>query len=971
MRNNRFRRPGKACKTTASVLSAVGVMCCGAALAQDYSAPAIFQNFESSYKTIANRTADIFMAGYGAVYTPPPGRADSGNSSVGYDQYNRFDLGGPGNPTLYGTETGLKAMISQIHKMGGSAYVDLVWNHSGFTDLGSTDAQGHSFYNAGGYPGLNITLPNAIDGDYHSKFATSDTDMRLSGLVDIDQSTNFQMIRNPVNPNDSRNIRAGTIAAFGRIANVVDPNNARFYPDLSLQPIMVYDPTTGEQNIAIHPFNTAHPLNGTAVPENALGYLMRNAQWLVESIGVDGFRVDAAKNFPLFVQNYLDRAVYRSSFRTLLNGQQVNIFSFSEAYDSNPAFLQNFVRKDINPATPGVIGGNRDALDFPLFFAMQSNLSGNGLQNDWRNVAHASFDLNDDGKMNGSQAVHFVSSHDNGPPTLDTVGYAYTLMLPGNTLVYYNGKEFGNNRSFPQNGREDALGGVYGNAVPTLVDLRNRYGTGNYIERWLEKENFAFERQGSSVVLLSNRTDAGFDSRTIQTTFAPGTPLIELTGNAGNTTADTHNDIPKLVVVNNDGTINVRFLRNSSFDANTTASSHFTGQGYLVYGLAAPQGSLSLGGVSSIMAGKTPNAATSTNLPYDNGTTRLTDVSVIKSNSFQATLNTTQVNLLGFYRDQPADGDNALIKLDGGIDLNANGVVDNTTPNTPQYGFENFTTTRSPGYFNTNGNGVFIQNIDLTTLSDGYHYLTVRAFRHRSDGGPAIYSDFKQVLYLDRFKPISAVDSFNPLAAGVNENRQLVVESVDQLADNVHVFFDKPASLTDAQILSLVGSGSQASALDTFLWTKDISGLTSGNHVATVVTFKPDGTSNVQRFAGLFTSTIFGAGLGDINHDGAYTIGDVEAFKALYYSNNSQFDAAGDFTADGLINNADISLFGQKLQQAGANQAALSDFNAFAASVPEPASLAWVSLLAIAGLGRRSRWGRKHGTSATGDRATR
>lgn len=926
----------------------------GMVIAQDYSAPAILQDFENSYKTIQNRAADIFMAGYGAVYTPPPGRADSGNQSVGYDQYDRFDLGSPGNPTLYGTETGLKSMISQIHKMGGSAYVDLVWNHSGYSDLGTSDGQGNTFYNAGGYPGLNITLPNAIDGDYHSKFATGDLDMRLAGLVDIAQESNFQMIRSPVNPNDSRNIRPGTIPAFGRLANVADPNNARFYPDLSLQPIMVYDPTTGEQNIAIYPFNNAHPLNGTAVPENALGYLMRNAQWLVQSIGVDGFRVDAAKNMPIFVQNYLDRAVYRSSFRTLLNGQQENIFSFSEAYDGNQAFLQNFVRKDINPATPGVIGGNRDALDFPLFFAMQSNLTGNGLQNDWRNVAHSSFDLNDDGKMNGSQAVHFVSSHDNGPPALDSVAYAYTLMLPGNSIVYFNGKEFGNNRSFPQDGRGDALGGVYGNAIPTLVDLRNRYGTGNYIERWLEKENFAFERQGSSVVLLSNRTDAGYDSRTIQTTFAPNTPLIELTGNAGDPNADTHNDIPKLVVVNGDGTINVKFLRNSSFDQNTTSSSHFTGKGYLIYGLASPQGSLSLSNVSSVMAGQTPNAGTSTNLPYDNGTTRLTNISVIKSNTFSATLNTNQVNLLGFYRDQPADGDNALIKMDGGVDLNGNGSVDYTTPNSPAYGFENFTTTHSPGYYNTNGNGVYVQNIDASNLADGYHYITARAFRHRDDGGPAIYSDFKQVIYLDRFKPVSAVDSFNPLVAGVNENRQLLVESTDQLANNVHVLFDQPASLTDAQILAKIGANTQANQIDTYLWTENATGLTSGNHVATVVTFKPDGNYNVQRFPGLFTSTIFGAGLGDINHDGKYDINDVEAFKQLYYSQNAQFDPAADFTGDGLIDQRDVFLFGQKLQQVGADPATMNDFNLFAASVPEPSALMLLVCAAALSL-RRSR----------------
>src|SRR5438270_1103270 len=147
--------------------------------AEDVSAPAILQDFENSYKTIEGRTPDIFIAGYGTVYTPPPGRADSGNFSVGYDPYDRFDLGKPGNPTLYGTEAGLKAMVNSIHRMGGNSFIDLVWNHSGFSDSATP-----GFVAAGGYPGLNITLPNDVDGDYHSAFATGDVNTRLAGLVD-------------------------------------------------------------------------------------------------------------------------------------------------------------------------------------------------------------------------------------------------------------------------------------------------------------------------------------------------------------------------------------------------------------------------------------------------------------------------------------------------------------------------------------------------------------------------------------------------------------------------------------------------------------------------------------------------------------------------------------------------------------------------------------------------------------------
>lgn len=909
--------------------------------AEDVSAPVIFQDFENSHQTIENRMPDVFASGYGAVYTPPPGRADSGNQSVGYDQYNRFDLGSPGNPTLYGTETGLKTLVNAVHTMGGNYYIDFVMNHDGFSDNSTP-----GFVNAGGYPGFAITLNpsnnnagyNDQYGDFHSPADTGDVNGRLAGLIDIAQEKNYQFIRNPVNPNDPRNLPAGQTPAFGRIANVPDPANARFYPDQSLQPIVVSDPATGQQNIKIYPFNLQDPMHGTPVPENAMGYLMRNAQCLVQTIGVDGFRLDAAKNMPLFVMNYFDQAVWRSSSRTLLNGQQDQVFSFAEVYDGNPSFVQQWVRKTIaynadgSLSNPGTVQGNRDVLDFPLFFAMQQNLTTNGLQNDWRNVANASIDVNDDGLHNGSQGVMFVSSQDNGPPALSNVAYAYTLMMPGNALVYYNGHEFGTNRGFPQDGRGDALGGVYGNAIPNLVDLRNRYGRGNYEELLLEKESFAYERQGSAIVLLSNRTDAGFDSRTLQTDFAPGTPLIELTGNAGTSVADPHHDIPQLLIVNPDRTVNVRFLRNSTF--NLQNQSTFTGDGYLVYGLPTPQGSMKITNVAQVLHNNLPSTS-DPNIAYLNGTTRIADVDVIKSSSFQVQLNTTAVNLLGFYRDRPADGDNALLKVDGGIDVNGNGHVDYVQPNTVEYGFEEFTTVHSPGYFNASGNGSYAQTIDATKLSEGMHYIEAIAFRHRDDGGPPVYSDWRQSIYVDLMPPNSGIDSFNPAVTGVNQNRNLVVRSLDETATNVHVFMDLPAAVSDAQILAMTASNTQATQTDRDLFQSSINGVTSGNHVATVVSYKIDGTYNIQRFTAsqspvLSISTGIGAGLGDLDFDGKYTAADVDLFRRVFYSHNTLFNPAADFNGDGLVDGNDVMLLGAKLRAVGADAATMADYNSLA-----------------------------------------
>ena len=237
-------------------------------------------------------------------------------------------------------------------------------------------------------------------------------------------------------------------------------------------------------------------------------------------------------------------------------------------------------------------------------------------------------------------------------------------------------------------------------------------------------------------MLLSNRLDAGFDSRTLKVAFAPGTPLVELTGNAADPVIDPHNDFPEVVVVNGDGTINIRFARNTSPDGK------FHGSGYLIYGLSGPQvpAGVELTDVDHVERGETPKPAT-------NATALLTDVQVITAPKFQVKLKTAEVNLLGSIRDAPADGDNALIKVDGGRDINGNGAVDFRAPGDTNYGFEAFRAKSSPRIGpGAHGDGEFSQTIDATKLDKGLHFIEVRVFRHRADGGPAIFTSLKKVI---------------------------------------------------------------------------------------------------------------------------------------------------------------------------------------------------------------------------------
>ena len=67
--------------------------------------------------------------------------ADQGSGSVGYDQYDRFDLGTAASKTLYGTDTGARQAIAVLHRAGTGVTMDLIWNHNGFSGTGA-DARG-------------------------------------------------------------------------------------------------------------------------------------------------------------------------------------------------------------------------------------------------------------------------------------------------------------------------------------------------------------------------------------------------------------------------------------------------------------------------------------------------------------------------------------------------------------------------------------------------------------------------------------------------------------------------------------------------------------------------------------------------------------------------------------------------------------------------------------------------------------
>ena len=910
--------------------------------AQAVSEPAIIQMFEAKWDVIEDRMADVFDVGYGAMWVPPVAKAGSeGNNpfSVGYDVFDRFDLGVPGDDTRYGTGATFGSMVDHANAAAVDVYPDTIFNHNGFDNLNTP-----GFSAKGGYPGFALTLPGTdVFGDFNDpsvSYLSDPINGTLFGLHDIAQQKDYQFIRHPVAAGNPNNIPAGTIY------NKVDPTNTRFYPDQGLGGTAVFDPELG-QNVTLYDFNSSDPSQGDPVLENSLGLMMRNARWMVQKYGVAGFRVDAARHFPEFTLDYIDQAVFRANQNLQLDGSYKPVFMFSEVASSNPGDVLPYVRRDlpnqyaISPSNT-TVGGNRDGLDFPLFWAMHDNLTGNGLGNNWHNIRAASLDTNDRPggsevwHTDGSQGVAFVSSHDDTGAFLENVAYAYTLMRPGQALVYFNAEQFGPQGSFPQPGKVDALGGFYGETISKLVEIRNTHGRGDFAERWIddafEPNNpfsniYIYERSNSAIVGLNSRLDSGWDQRTpVQTDFAPNTILVELTGNAADSTVDPGGDIPESIQVNGSGQVTLRVPRNDSH-----------GRGYVIYGLATPNGTMSVTNVAGTMAGSAPSAAT-------NGTARLADIDIIRADSFDLQVSTSPVSVPNpnspgsTVRDQDADGDSALFKFNSGMDLNSLAGVDNTTPGSVTYGFEEFTDVNSPGFSDPNGRGTYQQTIDATQLAEGRHYISSRVFRRRTSG-PAVFEELKKTIYIDRLPPESAVTDFDVsvINPGNPTTYDMVVESVDETADAVHVFLNFPENFTDQAMIAraLAGQG-EAGEYDTNEWIHSFFGVNSGNNVATIVTFEPtyDGTNgvNVQRIPGFLVSTPNGAGLGDLDFDNAFTAADIEglsndSFEDVLYSQNNSFNPAADIDGDGNVDNLDLFALEAELISSGASQAVLDAYD--------------------------------------------
>ena len=917
-----MRRIGVVSMVVLSLFSARG------AARADEPEPAMIQYFEATWNTMRHRMPDVFISGYESTWLPPIQKAESGTFSAGYDLFDRFDIGTPGSPTHYGTESEFRLLVEEFHRAHCRVYVDFIMNHNAFKDQSTT-----GFAAQGGYPGFALSVPGDPYGDFNTfsngcpqSHAPNEPcynlfDGRLVGLIDIAQQKSYPFIRHPVTPGDPNNIPAGTLY------NIPNAANVRFYPDLDLPGQNIINPGTtrnpGTFNFTFHPYNLDDPMAGDPVIEDANALLLRSTQYYLEVLKVDGFRLDAAKHIPTwFWDNLWDSVVYQRWVD--FDGIVKTPLSFVEAVEGNSA-MRNWVRRSINGGgwpPQGASFGNRDALDLNEAGRLRDLVSANGAGT-WQDVLSQSIDNEDDGFNNGSLGLHHVNSHDNtiSDSENDTVAHAYVLMRTGIPIVYHNALQFGTNQNnFPRaNGRDDALG-LGGSEITRLVKIHNEYGRGWFIPiNSTDTVNpsiadvLAFTRRtpnGPDNVLvgLNDREDNGFDTRNVATNFPAGTRLHELTGNADDAVVDPTNQIPNLLIVGADGRLthgdapNGQFLR---VPRNRNVNGEFHGRGFVVYGPAVPTGTLSIANAATTIA-----PPQSVSVPAHRR--RLNPVTVVRSPTFDILLQTNHTDPL-----DPNTDDYAVFRIDQGFsDYNGNAQIDygpgNTDPSHPSYGFEDFLTENSPRY--TGGSGTYRQTIDAAALGDGYHYITVRAYRHRNASDQPLFGEFRLVIYVDLDDPdFTLVSPTNTCNADITSLPvQFVVQSTTPAIDRVFMYVNRHESF-DA-VGAALGGGAGLAARDFDRFTLTLASLARGNHRLDVVAIEeaPDGVIKTRRqtFTGFQSVVGAGLGAGDMTANGKIDGDDIRVFiQATVGSLNFLFFPTADINCDGVCNHEDVPGF--------------------------------------------------------------
>jgi alpha-amylase len=407
----------------------------------------MLQSFHWDYPTegllwaeIAGNASSLARAGFTALWLPPPYKAQS-QTDAGYGTYDLWDLGEfdqkGGIRTKYGTRAELEAAIAAVHAAGMQVYIDVIFNHKG-----GADATERIVATPVNRENRNIEIGPPREIEAWTRFDFPGRGERYSRMrwnashfdsVDFDQLSG----------------QAGTIFRL---------RDKQFETQVS-------DENGNFDYLAFADIDSSN--------EEVRRDLRAWGEWIVPTLGIDGFRLDAAKHvrYGLF-NDWLDAIRARYPERSL--------FAVGEHFTGDVATLVWFI---------GQTAARMSLFDFPLYFNMRA-ASETGADPDLRLLLRSTLVA-----QAPIQAVTFVDNHDTSRERTIQDWFkplAYALILlrgEGYPCVFY-----GDYYGLPGRPSHRAI-------IDRLMEVRRDHAYGEQRDYFDEADLVGWTRQGDAAHL--------------------------------------------------------------------------------------------------------------------------------------------------------------------------------------------------------------------------------------------------------------------------------------------------------------------------------------------------------------------------------------------------------------------------------------------------------------------------------------
>jgi alpha-amylase len=473
--------------------------------------------------------------GIDAIWIPPSSKNENVNY-VGYAPFDHYDLGDKyqkgSTKTKLGSKDELLRMIAVMHANGIEVIQDVVLNHTNsagsITGAGGQDPNNFSMANSNGYKNFRyVSYSTPASAETQSNY------WNRKGRWPKNY-TNFY-------PNPSNNCTSGDICS------------AFFGPDISYE-----SSAFGLSSNITNGFNPAQTSN--YMRNEARNWML----WLKKQTGVDGFRWDAVKHFPTYVQEDLSYNVksvlpdWAKGGQNMFNvGEYVGSKSELDAYVNNVAGSSgdkmmgtfDFNLRGFDPAG-GLYGmvygmGNFDMASLPV--AQQNErVTYYAATNTYvhRTVPfvnnHDTFrpQLSANGNYSGWNTSSELSPHIHPEEPRLSTAYAVMMAMDGNPQIFFEDLfNIGSNGNRYNHDPKSAT------ALPVRSDLENllwchqnlNFKAGAYQVPHASVDYLVIARAGKAIIGITDNWNT-WQNQWVYTGFAPGTVLKDYSGANGTAT---------------------------------------------------------------------------------------------------------------------------------------------------------------------------------------------------------------------------------------------------------------------------------------------------------------------------------------------------------------------------------------------------------------------------------------------------